>query len=197
MSTPTVALDPQLERLVAEFDRIKSVSSEIFDMLDQQELNWRPGPDRWSVAECFEHLSITAEMLTTPLRNAIDEGRRKGLLKPGPYKHGLIGKFFIKSLQPGGRKVKVPAVYAPSHDSELDGRVLRHRFLSLQDEVKDIIHRANGVDLARVKVSSPALSILKLNAAEWLAATVAHQDRHIDQARRVMLEPAFPRGVAK
>lgn len=193
MTKETVALDPQLERLVAEFDRIKGVSAQIFDMLDDKEINWRPGPGRWSVAECFEHLSITAEMLLNPLRTAIDDARRKGELKPGPYRHGLIGRFFIRSLEPGGRKVQVPAVYAPTTGPELDAQVLRHRFLSLQDEVKDIIHCANGVDLARVKVSSPALTMLRLNAAEWFAATIAHENRHIEQARRVMLEPSFPR----
>jgi hypothetical protein len=192
------SLDPQLQNLVDDIDSIRRESADLLESLDQDQLNWRPAPERWSVAECFEHLSVTGESLVGPIRSAIDEARGKGIMKSGPYSYGLIGRFFIKSVQPDSRvKVRTQALYTPAPGSAFDGAVVQRRFMKLQEELRDIINTANGVDLARVKITSPAAKLLRINAAAWLESTVAHERRHIAQARRVTAEPGFPGGARR
>lgn len=195
MATKNPPLDPQLQRMVEEIDSIRRESADLLESLDQEQLNWRPAPERWSVAECFDHLSLTGEALVDPLRNAIGEARRRGRLGKGPFGFGILGRFFIQSLQPGGaRKVKAPTIYAPAGGSAFDGAVVQRRFMKLQEQLRDLIRLASGVDLSRVKVPSPAIRLIRLNGAAWLESTLVHERRHIDQARRVTAEPAFPRG---
>jgi hypothetical protein len=31
-----------------------------FGRLSAQQLNWKPGADQWSVAQCFDHLVVTS-----------------------------------------------------------------------------------------------------------------------------------------
>src|SRR5688500_15005023 len=120
MAENSKPLDPQLQKLVEEIDKIRQESSELLGSLDREQLNWRPAPQKWSVAECFEHLAITGEMLLQPLYSAIAEAREKKIMRDGPYEYGILGKFFINSLKPGsGRKVKAPAVYTPVGGSDL------------------------------------------------------------------------------
>ncbi len=52
--------------------------------------------------------------------------------------------------------------------------------------------RANGLDLARVKVPSPALAILKLPIGGMFAVQAMHEQRYLSQARQVTDNAAFP-----
>ena len=66
-------------------------------------------------------------------------------------------------------------------------------FLALQDELADRVARAEGLDLNRVKVVSPANRRLKIGLGTAFAVTAAHQRRHLWQARQVREAPGFPR----
>jgi hypothetical protein len=51
--------------------------------------------------------------------------------------------------------------------------------------LKLVLEEANGVDLARVKVSNPVSNWFKLSLGQELALTAAHERRHLWQASRV------------
>ena len=53
---------------------------------------------------------------------------------------------------------------------------------------------ADGVDLARVRVPSPALALLRLPIGIWFLALPQHALRHLAQGRRVREDARFPRG---
>jgi hypothetical protein len=56
----------------------------------------------------------------------------------------------------------------------------------------DRLRQANGLDLSRSKVRSPVASWLYFPLGIGFAATIAHEQRHLWQARQVMREPGFP-----
>ena len=58
-------------------------------------------------------------------------------------------------------------------------------FTNLQEKYKTIVHAADGLDLARIKVTSPAAWILRLSLGQWLRALASHQKRHLWQAGKV------------
>ena len=59
-------------------------------------------------------------------------------------------------------------------------------FLTLQDRYMETLQLASGVDLARTKVASPAMSLLKLSLGQWLNSMEGHQRRHLWQAREAV-----------
>jgi hypothetical protein len=59
-------------------------------------------------------------------------------------------------------------------------------FLTLQDRYMETLQLASGIDLARTKVPSPAMSLLKLSVGQWLASMEGHQRRHLWQAREAL-----------
>jgi hypothetical protein len=69
---------------------------------------------------------------------------------------------------------------------------IAERFLHTQRELLRMASEAEGLDLARVKVASPANRLLRLSMGIWFAATVAHAQRHFEQAARVVREEEFP-----
>src|SRR5437763_8167428 len=68
--------------------------------LSHAQFNWRPAPDRWSIAQCFEHLNLTPARFLPAIDAAIDDARRRGLLAPGPFSYPLVERWFVRWQEP-------------------------------------------------------------------------------------------------
>src|SRR5881409_2691071 len=86
-----------------------------FGKLSVQQLNWKPGIDRWSVAQCFDHL-ITTNDAYFPVLELVMKGEKKTtMMERLPVLPKLWGSLLIKSLDPKTtRKLKAPATFQPS-----------------------------------------------------------------------------------
>jgi hypothetical protein len=54
------------------------------------------------------------------------------------------------------------------------------------------LRRANGLDLARARVTSPVSKWLRFSLGTLFAVIAAHERRHLCQARRIVAMPSFP-----
>jgi hypothetical protein len=180
-----------LAQHLSDLETVRKEINAITNGLTDAQLNWQPEQGRWSVGQCLEHLIVTGSKLLVPLHAAIERGHRKGIIGAGPFAYGRLGSWFVRSLQPTGtRSVRTQKIYRPASDVRA-GEVVP-RLLELQDALSDAIIRADGLDLGRLRFPSPAMPLLRLNLAAWLASTIAHEHRHLLQARRVLEQPGFP-----
>jgi hypothetical protein len=62
-----------------------------------------------------------------------------------------------------------------------------------QEAIAQRIRQADGVDLARARHRSPILPIVKWRLGTMLALMLAHERRHVWQARAVRNHPQFPK----
>jgi hypothetical protein len=182
-------LIPELEGYRAGFRWAKGEIRNLTDSLDPAVYNRRPAEKAWSAAECVEHLSSTAREMIPALNGGVARARQNGWLAHGPFEYGRFEKWFAR--QSGGdplppkRRFKTPRLYHPPHRTyDMDEAVAE--FVSLQDAYIEILHLASGVDLARVKIASPAMSLLKLSLGQWLSSMEGHQRRHLWQAREAV-----------
>ncbi len=67
------------------------------------------------------------------------------------------------------------------------------RLAATLEELAGLIEGAGGTELNRVKTHVPATRLVRFNLGDALEIQVAHVARHLDQARRVREDPAFPR----
>ncbi|HEX7071035.1 MAG TPA: DinB family protein [Rhodothermales bacterium] len=177
----------------AAFTELESEATRLFGGLTHTQFNWRPGPDRWSVAECIEHLNTIGYKLLPGIEEAIREGHRRGRTGSPPFRHGLLGGLFVRTNAPiPARKVKTLRVYVPTAGGNLDRDETLERFRTLQRELERQVRESDGLDLGRIRVASPAVRWARFNLATWFDATHAHEQRHLRQARAVTEEPAFP-----
>ena len=58
-------------------------------------------------------------------------------------------------------------------------------FMEWQDKLGATIRRADGLDLRRARGRSPALPLIKWSLGALFAITLAHERRHLWQARQV------------
>jgi DinB superfamily len=165
-------------------------TQELTRNLSAAQLHWKP-PGKWSIVECLDHLN-NAERILSRFDRKFEEARAAGWTGQGPFRAGLLAGLYIRWVEPPvrGLRVKSPRAFRPRADADLSDAV--PRFLKLQDGLIDRAQKAEGLDLSRIRMSSPILRQFKMSAAEWFAFLAAHQRRHLWQARRVREHPDFP-----
>lgn len=89
-----------LARVRHELDEARDEGRAVAGDLTDRQLWWRPGPDRWSVAECLDHLVLTGEAYLRVLDEALSSARREGRTAEGPFRRGLVGRWVIRGLEP-------------------------------------------------------------------------------------------------
>ena len=160
--------------------------------LSPAQANWRPAPDRWSIAQCMDHLNITTGLLIAPLSPAVMTARSRGALASGPFRYGFIARWFLKALAPrGSRPVPAPKLFRPS-SSHLECTTVVSRVQEVQQAFIAVPASADGLDLARIRIASPALALLRLPLGSWLLSTASHMLRHLNQAQDVRSHGQFP-----
>ncbi len=191
-ATAAKALNAELRDYLRQWEEAKSSASRLVEDLSDEQLLWTPSPDGWSIAECFGHLNATVEAYFPRIDRAIEEGRAAGLLGDGPFRHGFLMNRFIKMLQPPPRRrFKVPGpIFQPKVDTPV--RDTCERFLSHQDSLAERVRRADGLDLARVRLVSPLTRWLRMSLGQCFSLVATHQRRHLWQAARVRDTAGFP-----
>lgn len=160
--------------------------------MSDEQANWRPGPERWSVAQCLDHVCIVTGAVMPGLEAIVEDARARGLTAPGPFRYGWIGRWFL-AAQPSdaGRRTRTPGTYRPSASS-IDLAAVTARFESVQARFGRVVAAADGLDLARLRVPSPALALLRFPVGIWFRALPQHTLRHLAQAWRVREDARFP-----
>ncbi len=182
---------PELDQLRREFEEISGEADGLIRGLDDAQFNWRPEPGRWSIAECFDHLNVTADLYLPPIEAAIERARAERVYGSGPFRRTLFGKLFLRATEPPPKvKLKAPKDFRPSPDKRTSD--VAPAFAARQRRYLDGVSGANGLHLSKVKVISPLSRFIKLTLEEALALMAAHERRHLWQARQVRNHPDFP-----
>src|SRR3954462_10978249 len=182
-----MALVAELEKIRAELDAVNAEAQRLAAGLSEEKLAQRPQPGRWSLAEIFVHLNLTAQIYLPEIDRAIEEGRAKGLTGGGPFKLDFMGKMFVNYLEPPYRmKTKAPGTIKPllqGPASEALPQFLRSQQLAVRG-----LEAANGLDLGRGKFVAPLASVLKTNLLWGFAVLTSHRRSHLWQGWRTRKE---------
>jgi len=178
---------PELEERLSEYQAAKHEIVELVAGLDDAQFNRRPEANRWSVAECVDHLVVVGRRMVPRIDTAIIRGRGQGWTADGPFRYGFFERWFANAMGevPPRRRFKAPRIYRPPQRPDWKIPQAMDEFAALQDKFAQLLQHADGLDLARIKVSSPASRFLRFSLGQWLAGLSGHQRRHLWQAQRV------------
>jgi len=189
-------LDPEISMLITEMDANLSHADSITHGLTREQFQWRPAPGRWSIGECFAHLNVTNRFTLQALETGIAKGLARGKTGQGPFQYGFLSRKFIASQEPPvKKKFTAPKVLAPPADLGMEETLAEYRRIS--GELKRLTRDADGLHLARVKVTMPALpavarAIVRMPLGGQLLLTTTHDRRHLWQAEQVRNDAGFP-----
>ncbi len=184
-------LAPDVARIEEQLEEFEEEVLELTEALSDAQLLWRPSANGWSIAECLDHLNVTGFELLPRVDRAIADTQRQGHRREGPLKPRWRARIFAHMMEPPARlRAKAPEIFLPRWPEE--PRKVVRELVDLQGELIKRLHEADGLDLSSAQIASPAARFIKLSLGEWLLVTVAHQRRHLWQARQLLEDPAFP-----
>src|SRR3954469_7557690 len=69
--------------------------------LNEAQLNWKPSPEQWGIAQCLEHLAITSSKFDDYFSAAIERAREKFSVSASPaYKPSFVGGWLARQVDP-------------------------------------------------------------------------------------------------
>jgi hypothetical protein len=179
-----------LANLIATANNIANEAKATFGHLSPSQLNWKPSADRWSVAQCFDHL-LASNNGYIPVVDGVLAGKKPTFWERVPVLPGLAGKLLIKSLDPASTlKIKARRNFEPAK-SEISSSVIED-FIDQQGKIVEKMKATEHLDLERIVITSPVLAAITYSLMDAYRIIVVHEQRHFQQAKRVMEESAFP-----
>lgn len=196
MMNPATAEFPirtlELAGYAGQFHDIVEDAGKLVSRLDTTQLLWSPEPGRWSITQCLDHLNVVAQRLHPVLNARISEAKERGLMAPGPFRHSMLGNFFIRMVEPPYKlKVPVPIDLVEAEEVKDPQEVLA-TFLHMKEQMLAMLVRADGLDLKAVTINSPFRRPLRLSLGQWFGFIAAHDRRHLWQAWNVRRDAKFP-----
>jgi hypothetical protein len=162
----------------------------IFGHLDGRQLNWKPEPGRWSVAQCFQHL-LTADHLM--MRSAQDARRdlSRTFWQRLPVLPSVWGVLLVRSQSPGTRRKFIAPIKARPSASEIPDDIVR-RFVDHQTMAAAWTESIPERDAVAVIMASPFLKYVTYSVLDGCRLMAAHDRRHCKQAQRLLTAPGYP-----
>ena len=189
---PNMSANPDNPTLIPEliiyrrlFESAREDIHNLVNGLTDTQFNQRPDPERWAIGECIDHLCVVGAHMIPVIDTGIEQARTKNWNNDGPFTYGFLGNWFVNFAGPSEnarkRKLKAPVMYTPTSNHTISRLV--KAFAELQDDFIGRVHQANGLDLARVKITSPVTRLIRLSLGQWFALMAGHQERHFLQAQ--------------
>lgn len=153
--------------------------------LSEAQWNFKPAPDRWSVAEVAEHIAAAEDSL----RGMIVEK----VMVAGPRPQGddvqAIDEMILAMIPDRSHKAQAPEPLRPTNRFGSPAGTLKH-FTDSRAETEAFLQSHD--DLRAHAVDSP-MGGKKLDAYEWILFIGAHSERHTKQINEVKADPNFPK----
>jgi hypothetical protein len=173
------------ERALSELHAGRKLLLDAVAGLSEAQWNFKPAPDRWSVAEVAEHITLAEDFLFNASQQILTSPAAPERKAEVQGKDELV---LTKTLD-RSRKGTAPEPLVPSHKwashQEMIEQYKKSRdrtiayISSTQDELRSHFYKHPAYDL--------------LDAYQWLLFMAAHSERHILQLKEVKADPNFPK----
>jgi hypothetical protein len=182
-AAPGSAADRERDTLLDRIDRSRTALFAELEGLTPEQAAWKPAPDRWSVAECMEHIVLAEGAITGVLETLAppavggEEGER------------VTDDWLMSFATDRSKTFEAPGAIQPAgRFATLDEA--RAAFDQGRTRVRGLIAEA-GDDLRARGAYHPALERY-LDGLQWALLVTGHVERHTLQIREVKASAGFP-----
>ena len=181
----------KIEEAIKVFDWVSQEAEKSFGKLSVRQLNFKPSPEKWSIAQCLDHLMVSNSSFYPQFKQIISGKHRNSFYQNIEFLSRFFADYLIKETGPVVKKPqKNPSVWTPAQ-SNLPATIVSD-FLVHQQELSNLIHQLKKTDLEKTVIGSPALAIITFNLHDALTILAGHEQRHLQQAKNVLNNHSFP-----
>ena len=151
--------------------------------LSETQWNFKPAPDKWSIAECMEHIAAAEDFI----RGQIEQNIMKAPAAPdrdiAKTDAGILAMVPDRS-----NKVQAPEPLKPTNRFGSPQAAIKH-FVESRATTEDFLKKT--ADLRGHAVDSPGGGGM-WDAYEFILLIGAHSERHTKQMEEVKTSPGYP-----
>ena len=152
--------------------------------LSPAQWNFKAAPDRWSVAECVEHIAAAEDFI----RGMIVEKVMKSPARPAGEDVAAIDAMVLAQIPDRSHKAQAPDPLKPTNRYGSPEASLKH-FAEARSTTEDYLR--NTSDLRDHAMMSPLGK--NMDGYEFVLFIAAHSERHTKQIAEVKADPNFPK----
>ncbi|MCY0900625.1 MAG: DinB family protein [Firmicutes bacterium] len=166
-------------------DLLESTRAELLAQiagLSEEQLNWKPTPSSWSIAQVVEHIAMAEDSIARLIPI--------GLAQPPTYTERELG--LDQSIPDRSTKLQAPARLDPSQVAMSPAQLVslliqcRARTIAILDSMTD----SDSDRLSKTSPPHPHQLLGPMSTRQWIDAIPLHERRHIKQI--VELKEGFP-----
>jgi len=173
------------ERALQYLESTKKGVLEATKGLSDAQWNFKPAPDRWSVAEVMEHIAASEDMLRGMTQEQVMKTPAVAARDAEETKKADEG--VLAMVPDRSHKVQAPEPLKPTNRFGSAAAAQKH-FLESRATTEDYLKNTNGL---RSHLSDSPMG--KLDGYEWVLLIAAHSERHTKQMLEVKADPNFPK----
>lgn len=180
-----------LQTVIDESEKNNVEARRLASELTDQQLNWTSNPEKWSIAQCLDHLAVTGGAFDKYYTDAIARGHKKWPVREAvQYRPTLVGGWLLRQVNPEKKRgLPAPKVFRPAQ-SDIRGSL--EKYLKQQEVFLNFVRTATGLDYNRIRLRSPVTPLMRYSIADAFVVTVLHGQRHLGQAWRMRGTEGFP-----
>jgi hypothetical protein len=153
--------------------------------LSDAQWNFKPAPDRWSLAELMEHLAAAEDMLRGVTETQIMKSPAVPARDAAEIKKG--DEAVLTMVPDRSHKVQAPEPLRPTNRFGSPAAAQKH-FIESRGVTEEYLKNTPGL---REHLGDSPLG--KLDGYDFLLFTAAHSERHTKQMLEVKADPSFPK----
>jgi hypothetical protein len=174
-----------VSRWRSEIDQITQRFMNEFGNLSEEELNWKPSPKVWSVAQNLDHLMVINKTYYPVIQSAKNSSYSLPWIGKIGFMVNFMGKMILDSVQPDRRKkMKTFPLWEPSASNF--SRDILEKFKAHQEDLKNMISDSEELLKKGTVISSPANKNIVYKLETAFEIIITHEKRHFEQAKELM-----------
>jgi hypothetical protein len=156
--------------------------------LSPAQWNFKPAPDRWSIAEIAEHIALSEDAISQVARKALEGPAEPEKAVRNNANHESDQKL-LDAVVDRSTKHTAPETLQPKHKFATPQDAVEH-FRAARDANIRFIETTQD-DLRAHFAADPGVG--SLDAYQWFLMMSAHTQRHTAQINEVKADPKFPK----
>jgi len=186
--------DEEFAILVEDIDVAQDTLLDLISGMTDEQWNFKPNPERWSVAECVEHIVRTEQAVLAGIQQTMTGPRDPEWYSRTNGKNELVRQAVL-TRNPGGAGSPFKAPYEVSPSEHWDRARGIREFYTSHGAVRAFVETTDR-ELKDRTMMNPFPQIGWLNAHDWLTLSALHVRRHSMQIAEVQADPNYPKAVA-
>ena len=171
-------MQARTEEVLAFLDTKRADLQQVVEGVPETLRGRRPAPDRWSVAEILEHLTLVEGRIKKLLSTHVAAAREAGL---GAEHETAPVVPTVNVAQMENRSEPIVAREGSLPQGSVEARAAWDALEAQRRGVRDFVLGADGLALSDVIIPHPRFG--QLNVYQWLVFLGAHEARHTAQIR--------------